>query len=72
MTGHDSTTLSEASERILEALRIVTADGWTASVREIAEQADRSKSTTHRHLEILVDHGFALRHPRGQDGWMPA
>lgn len=61
-------------ERVLAALKEITADGWPASVREVGAACGfTSPSTTHLHLHRLRSLGLAVQHPRNDaGGWLPA
>lgn len=57
--------------RVLESLRTLTADGWPASVREIAAHAGvASSGQAHEALHELGSLGLAEQHPRNAKlGW---
>ncbi len=59
---------------VLDALHLVTADGWPASVEELRQKTGLgSTQTVHRHLRRLIDDGDVLQHPRRpKGGFMPA
>lgn len=60
-------------QAVMSAVRVVTADGWPASVREVqAVSGHASPSTVQVHLERLEADGWVARHPRRKSGgWMP-
>jgi SOS-response transcriptional repressor LexA len=65
--------LTGAQRHVLEAVRAVCEDGWTATVREVADRAGlASPSTVWHHLNALEDQGLIERHPRNpKGGWRP-
>lgn len=67
--------ITDAQARVLEALRVVTADGWPASVRELGEVCGMSStSTVWYHLLALEEAGVVKAHPRAsgrRGGWLP-
>lgn len=66
-------SLTPAQQRVLDALRDLTQDGWPTTVREVgAELGFGSPSTAHHHLLNLQDLGYAKQHPRRPaGGWLP-
>lgn len=58
---------------VLDALHLVTADGWPASTEEILQKAGMtSKKTVHDDLKTLIAEGLVQQHPRRpRGGYMP-
>lgn len=67
-----SILLTEGQGRVLDAVSLLSIDGWPCSVREIAEAAGyQSTSTVHAHLLNLEALGLIRRGPRARAGWLP-
>lgn len=64
--------MTAAQGRVLDALRLITADGWPASVREIVRATGlASTATVHRHLKVLEAEGLVETNPGRRVGWRP-
>jgi SOS-response transcriptional repressor LexA len=68
-------SLTASQSNVLFALRRVCADGWPASVREVAAEAGlASTQTAHARLCELGELGYAETNPRQatrRGGWRP-
>lgn len=58
---------------VLDALHLVTADGWPASTEEIRQKAGlKSKHTVYNDLQKLIAEGLVQQHPRRpRGGYLP-
>lgn len=65
--------MTEAQQRVLDALVELTTDGWPATVREVGKRAGLASHTTaFVHLQGLRLDGLAEQHPRSPArGWLP-
>jgi DNA-binding IclR family transcriptional regulator len=64
--------LTQREQEVLDAIREITADGWPASVREIATARGNSISSTYEALGTLIDLDAVREHPRrGKGGYLP-
>lgn len=62
--------MTRQQQRCLDVLHELTADGWPASVREVAARMGwKSSATAHEMLVRLQNLGYA--EGRGRKGWKP-
>lgn len=66
---------SEPQARVLDAVRVLSADGWPVTAREVQDLLGYgSPSTTHKHLVALERLGLLATNPRTgsrRSGWLP-